>query len=138
MDDKSNDIGKNKNASEPTQRKRRRSQQPTPPKLKLLFLIVPRQKAELYSALVQPFNINAELILSARGTANSEMLEYLGLSDSDKAVIVCAVREDKCSAVIKYVEEKFRTVKNGKGIAFTVPMSSIVGVESYKFLSDQQ
>ena len=65
------------------------------------------------------------------------MLEYLGLSDSDKSVIVCAVREDMCVTVMRFLDEKFSTVKNGRGIAFTVPMASIVGVESYKFLSNQ-
>ena len=32
--------------------------------------------------------------------------------------------------------EKFRTVKGGKGIAYTVPMTSVIGVAIYQFLSN--
>lgn len=117
---------------------RRQEQKPTPPKLKVLFLIIPRQRAELYAALLQSYGINASLILSADGTASSEMLERIGLSDSDKAVIVGVVREDNSASALKFLEEKFSTVKNGRGIAFTVPMSSVIGVAAYRFLSDQK
>ncbi|MBR0236295.1 MAG: hypothetical protein IJQ37_07555 [Clostridia bacterium] len=117
---------------------RRQEQKPTPPKLKVLFLIIPRQRAELYAALLQSYGINASLILSADGTASSEMLERIGLSDSDKAVVVGVVREDNSASALKFLEEKFSTVKNGRGIAFTVPMSSVIGVAAYRFLSDQK
>lgn len=117
---------------------RRQEQKPTPPKLKVIFLIIPRQRSELYAALLQSYGINASLILSADGTASSEMLERIGLSDSDKAVIVGVVREDNSASALKFLEEKFSTVKNGRGIAFTVPMSSVIGVAAYRFLSDQK
>ena len=35
------------------------------------------------------------------------------------------------------LDEKFKTVKNGKGIAYTVPMSSTIGVLIYQFLSNK-
>ena len=34
------------------------------------------------------------------------------------------------------LDEKFRTVKGGKGIAYTVPMTSTIGVAIYQFLSN--
>ena len=34
------------------------------------------------------------------------------------------------------LEEKFATIKNGKGIAFAVPLSSVIGVNNYRFLSN--
>ena len=34
------------------------------------------------------------------------------------------------------LEEKFKTVKGGKGIAYTVPMTSTIGVAIYQFLSN--
>ena len=33
---------------------------------------------------------------------------------------------------------KFKTVKNGQGIAFTISLSSVVGASVYRFLSDQK
>ena len=40
--------------------------------------------------------------------------------------------------VLSALEERFRTVKNGKGLAFTVPMSGTIGVAIYRFLSNTQ
>ena len=120
------------------QKKRRTSapKQPAPPKLKLLFTVVNREKADLYADLLQGFDSNLQLIVSASGTANTEMLRYLGLADSHKAVIVSVIREDRSAAIMQFLEEKFSTVKNGKGIAYTVPMTGTIGVAIYQFLSN--
>ena len=34
------------------------------------------------------------------------------------------------------LDEKFKTVKGGKGIAYTVPMTSTIGVAIYQFLAN--
>ena len=107
-----------------------------PPKLKLLFTIVNREKAELYADLLQSFDVNMQMYLGAQGTANTEILDLLGLSRSDKAVIVSVIREDKEKAAMSFLEEKFRTIKNGKGIAYTVPMTGTIGVAIYQFLAN--
>ena len=36
------------------------------------------------------------------------------------------------------LNEKFEKVKNGKGIAYTISMQSIIGVAIYQFLSNNQ
>jgi hypothetical protein len=53
-------------------------------------------------------------------------------------VIVSVVREDMMNDVIKTLEQKFETIKNGKGIAFAVPMSGVIGVNMYQFLSNNR
>lgn len=116
-----------------------RNQKPlAPQKLKLLFTIVNRQKAEFYMDLLQSFEVNMQLAMSAHGTANSEMLNYLGLVDSEKVVIISTIREDKIKDAMKTLEEKFATIKNGKGIAYTVPMTSTIGVAIYQFLCNNR
>jgi hypothetical protein len=40
--------------------------------------------------------------------------------------------------IMKVLEEKFRTIRNGKGIAFAVPLSSVIGVNMYRFLSNNR
>ena len=107
-----------------------------PRKLKLLFTVVNREKAEFYTDLIQGFEVNMQMVLAANGTADSTTLGYLGLSNSDKSVIISAIREDNVKAVMSALDEKFRTVKNGKGIAYTVPMTSTIGVAIYQFLSN--
>ena len=55
-----------------------------------------------------------------------------------KAVIISVIREDMAEEIMKCLEDKFATIKNGKGIAFTVPLSSIIGVNNYRFLSNNR
>lgn len=107
-----------------------------PPKLKMLVLIVNRSKTELFLDYISGFEINMQMSMAASGTASSDMLRYLGLTDTEKTVILGAVREDKEDAVLRFLDDKFKTVKNGKGIAFTVPMTGVIGVAIYQFLSN--
>ncbi len=107
-------------------------------KIKLLVTVVGRNKAEFYMDFLSQFEINLQTSVLAQGTAHSEMLYMLGLDDSEKSVIFSVVREDKAGEAIAALEEKFQTIKNGKGIAFTIPMSSVVGVAIYRFLSNHR
>lgn len=106
-------------------------------KLKLLFTIVDRAKAEFYLDTLSQFEVNCQLATNGLGTARSEMLNMLGLNPH-KAVIISVVREDRMEEVMKCLETKFATIKNGKGIAFAVPLSSVIGVNNYQFLSNNR
>ena len=107
-----------------------------PDKLQLLFTVVSRKKAEFYADFLQSFDVNMQLTLAANGTASTETLTLLGLTESEKSVIISIIREDKAKAALEALDEKFRTIKNGKGIAYTVPMSGTIGVAIYQFLAN--
>ncbi len=117
---------------------RRRAKEPAlaPHKLQLLFTVVDRRKAEFYTDILQSFEVNMQISLSARGTAKTEMLELLGLAESDKCVIVSVIKEERAKDALTTLEEKFRTIKNGKGIAYTVSMTETVGLAIYQFLAN--
>lgn len=107
-----------------------------PPKLKLLVTIINRSKTELFLDYLSGFEVNMQMSMAASGTASSDMLTYLGLTDTDKTVIFSVIREDKEDMALRFLEDKFNTVKNGKGIAYTVPMTGVIGVAIYQFLSN--
>ena len=106
-------------------------------KLKLLFTIVDRPKAEFYLDVLSQYEVNCQLVAPGLGTATSEMVDLLGLNPH-KAVLLSVVREDKVDTIMKVLEEKFHTIRNGKGVAFAVPMSSVIGVNMYRFLSNNR
>ena len=108
-----------------------------PVRLEALITIVDKKKGEFYADLLQSFDINMQVILSAKGTAEAKMLEYLGLSNNDKSVIISLVREDRLDEIGEALESKFATVKGGKGIALSVPMASIMGAAAFGFLSNE-
>ncbi|MBR5224774.1 MAG: hypothetical protein IKV90_03805 [Clostridia bacterium] len=106
-------------------------------KLKLLVTVVDRNKGEFYLDVISQFEVNCQLAVGGLGTANSELIDLLGLN-IHKAVILSVVREDKMDEIMKALEQRFATIKNGKGIAFAVPMSSVIGVNLYQFLSNNR
>ncbi len=106
-------------------------------KLKLLFTVVDRPKAEFYLDVLSQFEVNCQMLTGGMGTAKSELHDMLGLN-IHKAVLVSVIREDKTDEIMKCLENKFRTIKNGKGIAFIVPLSSVIGVNNYQFLSNNR
>ena len=106
-------------------------------KLKLLFTVVDRNKGEFYIDVLSQFSVNCQLVLQGMGTAASDLVELLGLN-LHKAVVVSVVREDLVDTIMNTLEDKFATIKNGKGVAFAVPLSSVIGVNMYQFLSDNR
>ena len=106
-------------------------------KLKLLITVVDRTKGEFYLDVISQFEVNCQMALQGLGTARSELIDALGLTPH-KAVIFSVVREDKVEQLLHTLEDKFATIKNGKGIAFAVPLSSVIGVNLYQFLSNNR
>ena len=106
-------------------------------KLEIVVTVVDRAKADFYLDILSQFEVNFQVVTSGKGTARSEIIEMLGLN-INKAVIVSVVREDMVSPIIRCLEEKFETIRNGKGIAISIPMSGIIGVNMYQFLSNNK
>jgi len=111
---------------------------PSIKKLKLLVTVVDRSKALFYMDLLEQFEVNMQTMLYGKGTAGKEILSYLGLAETEKAVILSIIREDKTKEILETISEKFEKVKNGKGIAYTISLKSIIGVSVYQFLSNSQ
>ena len=107
-----------------------------PHKLMLLITVIPRSKAEFYLDLLQQFEVNVQLEVSAYGTAR----KGFGLFESDleKQALFSIIREDNLSAAVAALEDKFATIRGGKGIACAIPFTSMIGVTAYQFLSNKQ
>lgn len=106
-------------------------------KLQLLVTVVDRQKGDFYLDVLSQFEVNFQMLVNGLGTANSELIDLLGLN-IHKAVILSVVREDRAKDILHCLEDKFASVKNGRGIAFTVPLSSVIGVNLYRFMSNNR
>lgn len=107
-------------------------------KLKLLITVVNRKKTEFYLDYLTGFEVNFQTAVAAQGTASSDMMYLLGLADSDKSVIFSILREDRAEEAMQGLDEKFHNLRGGKGIAFTVPLTGVIGVAIYRFLSNNR
>lgn len=108
-----------------------------PMKLEVLAAIVHNDKAAYFTSLIQSHQANLYLTLPAKGTTHL-ILDYLGLSEKPKTLIVSIIRADQSAELIELLDLTFKKGKNLKGIAFTVPMSSVIGTLAYGFLSNDQ
>ncbi len=106
-------------------------------KLKLVITVVDRPKAEFYLDVLSQFDVNFQMATGGMGTAQSELIDMLGLN-IHKAVLMSVVREDQVDPIMKCLTEKFETIRNGKGVAFAVPLSGVIGVNMYQFLSNNK
>ncbi len=107
-------------------------------KLKLLITIVARNKAEFYLDLIQSFDVNMQCVLIGQGTADKSTLGLLGLTDTDKAVILSVIQDKKIPDALSALDNRFNSIKGGKGVAWTIPLTSVIGVLIYGFLSNNR
>ena len=107
-----------------------------PQKIKLLFTIVERVKVDFYLDVLEGYEVNFQTVIYGRGTAPTELLGMLGMTSDDKALILSVIKEDKEKDILYSYKEKYFKTRHGKGVAFTVPISSMIGVMAYQFLSN--
>ena len=105
-------------------------------KLELLVTVVGRSKAEYYTDLIQSLDVNMQVTAFGSGTADAKMLVLLGLDNSEKAVIFSVIQEKKIPDALRMLDERFKTIKDGKGVAFTIPLTSVIGTLIFRFLSN--
>ncbi len=107
-------------------------------RLKILITVVSRAKADFYLDHIQSFGVNMQMVVFGKGTAPQEIATAMGLTDSDRAVIFSIIGENNLRSALDSLAEKFKTIAGGKGIAYTIPMASVIGKSIFNFLSDNR
>ena len=108
-----------------------------PMKLELLLAVVHNVKAAYFMQLIQDHMANLQLTVPATGTIHL-ILDYLGLTEQPKTLIVSVIREDQADKVINVLDATFKKGKVYKGLAFTIPLTSVIGTLVYGFLSNDK
>ena len=108
-----------------------------PMKLEVFMAIVHNDKAAYYTSLIQSYQANVHLTIPAQGTTHL-ILNYLGFTEQPKSLILSVVRADQSAQLIDLLSQNFQKGKKYKGIAFTIPMTSVIGTLVYGFLSNDK
>lgn len=102
-------------------------------RLSVLFVIVKKKKVDYYLDLIEGFGVNMQISMIGNGTTKSAIFsDEIG----SKAIILSLVSEDNIKRIMSELSRKFMEVKDGKGVAWTVPLSSVMGVTFFNFLSN--
>ena len=107
-------------------------------KLMLLITVVNRNKADFFEDFIQSLGANMQFVTFGEGTADPSLQKLLPITDSEKALIFSVIREEKQDRILQAIREKFESIRHGKGIAYTVPFSSVIGASVYHFLADNR
>ena len=105
-----------------------------PQKLKLVISIVNRGKGDFFLDQLENAGVNMQFIIDGYGTPSFNLTNLWGQINLERDIIFSFVPEDKVKSILKMLDDKFETVRNGDGVAFCVPVSSIIGVSTYQFL----
>lgn len=105
-------------------------------KLYLSIIIVNRYQGEYYVEQFIKEGCSLSFIIYGKGTAPSELLYVLGTPQSKKDVVISVIKESLKDKVNSIIDERFNFSKSAKGIAFMIDFDSVMGVLSYRYLSD--
>ncbi len=92
--------------------------------LKAVVSIVDYRYADKVSQLYLKNNVPLNLITHGHGSATSDILDYLGIGETKKGVIVSLATSKAAKSILNKLASEMNFDKPGTGIAFTVPLSS--------------
>lgn len=97
--------------------------------LKLLFVINDNEKS--LKLLTNKFTLPFTTVMHGEGTASQGILDFLGLTKTEKIVLTSIIPDIYEKGVLTYIKKEMKIKEIGKGVAFTIPLSS-----SPKYLQD--
>ena len=104
--------------------------------LMLVTIIVNRgYNAEILS-LLEEKGLRWHLCLLGHGTADSDILDYLGLGETERDIVLCSVPSSCSGTFFADLEKRLTLTKSGNGIAFSIPISSVGGQITLAMLSE--
>lgn len=104
-------------------------------KLNLMTTIMDRNQVRKYLHLYEEEGLQIMLVTLGDGTASGDVLDYLGLEATEKAVIFSVLTDENFYKTKKSLQKKLQIDAPGGGIAFIVPFSSIGGKKALQFFT---
>ena len=106
--------------------------------LYFMMTIAERKKLSEIVSVCSDNHIHTEFITLGYSTAGREILSYLGIGSTEKAILFSMVTEETWKRVKKGLEQKIKIDIPGTGIAFIIPVSSVGGKRELSFLLNGQ
>ena len=109
---------------------------PQTKKLSLFITIVNKGNGDAIVKLLSQFDCALSIVHIGEGTANASISEILGFNDNRKDVVISIVRKEKIPDIKLEIESFFLSHKKNKGVAFSIPLSAVVGTNTYHLLAN--
>lgn len=105
-----------------------------PVHLKLLITIVDRDKGQIAVDLLLKEKVLFHRIVLGRGTAQTEILDILGLGETPKDIIFSVLPAQRTPRAMHRLKKTLEFDNPGHGIAFTIPITSVAGQRTLRQL----
>lgn len=90
----------------------------------MVFVIIDSNNEKKFLKILDKYKVGFKFILHGTGTASSSLLEYFGLNEEEKTIITSVLPPSICKNILIEIDKKNNMNEPGKGIAFTIPLSS--------------
>lgn len=104
--------------------------------LKCLFVIVNQYQGNYYIDRFEELGVSCTFLSYGKGTATDDLKHILGIGEDKKDIVMCLVKADEINKYLDVCKERFKVSNAAKGIAFAVPVDSMISVFAYKFVSN--
>ncbi|WP_288297032.1 hypothetical protein [uncultured Pyramidobacter sp.] len=105
------------------------------PVMELMVTIVDRTKAVQATNFFKGKNVYLTLSCWGRGTASTEILDILGIGEKEKVVVFSLTPRSWIPALITQISDDMQLRNAGRGILFTIPLSSVNQGTPRRYLS---
>ena len=89
----------------------------------LLFLIVPPKLSLKAEKVFKKLNVPEQNFVFAKGTANSTIVDMLGLGEPDKTVTIVPLQADLARKTVEALQDELYLGAPNTGVVFTVPLN---------------
>lgn len=96
-----------------------------PNRTKLLVSIVNYKDDRRLKEIIDDVSVALSFTFAGTGTARSQMLDYLGIGETEKAVVFSLIPESDEEIIIREIRSQMSLYLVGRGISFTVPLTGI-------------
>lgn len=104
--------------------------------LSMFVTIVNRGQGNYVAKIFEAEGSNAQFVQYGEGTAQKEVRDILGIEDKTKEIVISLIDNTKIENAKKELEAFFKVNRRNRGVGFSIPMTSLIGMKVYQFLAD--
>ena len=96
-----------------------------PNRVKLLVSIVNTKDEPKLRETIDECSVSLAVSFAGAGTAHSQVLDYLGIGETEKAIVFSLIPESDEDRIMHEIRTKISLYLVGRGISFTVPLTGV-------------
>ena len=94
-------------------------------RVKLLVSIVNKRDMARLKEVIDECSVSLSVDFPGLGTAHSQVLDYLGIGETEKTVALSLIPESDEPVIMREIRSKISLYLVGRGISFTIPLTGV-------------